>query len=130
MRLPSAKTQFLAFLVPFVGISLTFTGTTVAAARRAGNSQNSRTRVTRTLRANVGHEWDVLHEEPDKRWEYHDPDPAYRAQLLNGLQAIVPQASALQPPVEAPELLAPIVTAHPHFRKPATHRGRAPPQVS
>src|SRR5262245_61938360 len=72
MRLPSARTQLLAFLVPFLGVSLTFAGSGIK-ARRAGNSQSSRPRASRAMRATVGHEWDVIHEEPERHWAHFDP---------------------------------------------------------
>jgi hypothetical protein len=130
MRLPSARKQLLALLVPVVGVSLTFTGNSVA-ARRTSNSQSSRTRVSRTLRANVGHEWDVLHEEPDKRWEHYDPKQSLRANLPLGLRPVVAEAPPVAPPPVLSVEFLPRDKAEPlHTQKPATARGRSPPPVS
>jgi hypothetical protein len=133
MRLPSARTQLLAFLVPFIGVTLTLGGSGVA-ARRAGNSQSSRTRVNRTLRATVGQEWDALHEEPDKRWETYDPTQSYQTKLPPGPPgdgSVAAEAAPLPPPAAWSEFLPRDSAQTPPLNPPpAICRGRAPPAVS
>src|SRR5262245_45753288 len=108
MRLPSARTQLLAFLVPFLGISLTFGGSGIK-ARRAGNSQSSRTRASRALRATVGHEWDVIHEDPERQWAQFDPEHGRKFQFPPGPpgsnSAVTVEATPLAPPAETAEIL-------------------------
>ena len=132
MRLPTLRTQFLAFLVPFLGVSLTFGGTGITARRAAGNN-SSRTRVNRTMRATVGHEWDVLHEDPDRRWTTADPGRSFRTKLPPGPQGsavLATEATPLAPPVDPVKILprdsAPSVLS----RSPGANLGRGPPFLS
>jgi hypothetical protein len=129
MRLPTARTQFLAFLVPFLGVTLTFNGTGIA-ARRANPNQTSRTRPARSLRATVGHEWDVLHEDPDKRWSHSELLPA-----SFDLQIPAAKTAVLSTPIPPPqagmiELLPPEQKLVLVSRAPSTARGRSPPSFS
>jgi hypothetical protein len=133
MRLPSARTQFLAFLVPFLGVTLTFGGSGIK-ARRAGNSQSSRTRACRALRATVGHEWDVIHEEPERHWAHFDSNHAPAFQFPPGPpghdSAVVAEANPLAPPVYTAEILPREATPRLRSQTPTIRSGRDPPSNS